>query len=120
MKRLIMVSLALLLLSACGRNENISEGMEKDTEQILALIEEAAEEKRESTLDEWDTLIEYEVKYEGMKDREEFKGDEELLYAKVRTIYMMNEDKGTLDSVDDNIIAKIEDARHFMKTGEFE
>ena len=118
MKRLILMSIALLLLTACGRNENISEGMEKDTEQVLALIEEAAEEKRESTLDEWDTLIEYNVKYEGMKEREEFKGDEELLYAYVKTIYMLNEDKGTLESVDDNILTKIEEARYFMKNGE--
>lgn len=112
-----MISLALLLLSACGRNEEISEGMEKDTEQVLSLIEEAAEEKRESTLDEWDTLIEYDVTYEGKKEREEFIGDEEVLYEKVRTVYMMNEDKGTLKSVDDNILAKIEDIRYYMKHG---
>ena len=73
LKRLIMIGLALLLLTACGReiHENISEEMVEDTEQIISIFDETIKEDRELSNKEVKTFERYKIKYETKKENPE-------------------------------------------------
>ena len=90
LKRLIMMILALLLLTACGRevHENIEEGLVEDTEQIIAIFDENIKEDEALSKKEEKTFQEYIVKYEVMKENPEVYGKESFTDEENRLFVM--------------------------------
>ena len=117
MKQLALLFVAVILLGACGRDELISEEMNDDTKQVLDIIQEAVTDNRETAMSEWDTIIEYEVKYDSKLEDKELSVDEELLESFMSDVISLHDADLTLASHNDKLQKKIDDVRHYMKTG---
>lgn len=120
MKRSLILLTITLLLTACGSvNENITEEMHKDVEQVLTTIETSLEKEREPTIEEWDTIIEFQVKYDSRLNDGELSDDERLLETLMEGLISKVDNKQSLDTANERLKKEIEETRTFMKTGEY-
>lgn len=120
MRRFLILLTIIFLLAACGSvNENISEQMKKDVEQVLTTVETSLEKGREPTIEEWKTMIEYKEKYDSRLIDGELSDDERLLETLMAGLISKVDNQHSLDTANERIKAEIEEIRTFMNTGEY-
>ena len=118
MKRLLMLITTFVLLAGCGRYDKINERMYEDTNQIIEVIEKDISDNEKTSMDDFDVIIEYQVKYDDMESHDELNGEERILLAKMDYMLMLHDNDMALASHDAEIQDEIDEIKHYMKTGE--